>query len=445
MKKGYALITDALIALVFFMVVITGLVQLSNFSGISRSGYNEFLALHYSSEDALDVLNKKNILDDIGYMWSLSRGNISSVYWSNASNISRRYLENMIPYHMGYKLLIEGQDVCNSSWNPNRTAEIEKDSETHATRLLVGYGENATVVGKTARAALTKIKEKITSEYIYFGGFVGEGNLSQVLFLPSDASVQSAYIEMNAGDAFDLYINGAQCGGTFNPVGGGMDASIKDGNGNISSCAPLINNKGSNPNTFELRFTGSNISYQYTGGGFIEVTYNTSEMNTDEETGSMRFYLPGINGIINYYSSFYVPGWVTSINTNISFINNYTTFFTIGDKTVFRLNGTNMSREIYNSSADLLGSGLFSHSELSEETVPIRVGTGDISYETLGGYGDVILTTDLSGSMSGGRLNDAKAADKEFVSIILNTTGNRIGLVAYGHADDDYSAETQSR
>ena len=447
MKKGYALITDALVALVFFMVVAAGLVHLSSFSGISRSGYNEFLALHYSSEDVLDVLNKKGVLDDVGYMWSLSRGNRSSVYWSNASNISKRYLEDMIPYHMGYKLLMEGQEICNSSWNPNRTTEIKKDSETHATRLLVGYGENATVFGKTARAALTKIREKITSEFIYFGGFVGEGNLSQVLFLPSDATVQSAYIEVNAGNDFDLYINGLQCGGTFNPVGGGMDASIKDASGNITSCSPLISNRGSNPNTFELRFTGSNISQQYIGGGFIEVTYNTTEMDTDAETGSMRFYLPGIEGIINYYSSFYVPGWVTSINTNISFKSNYTTFFTVGDKSVFRLNGSNTSRQIYNSSADLLGSGLFSQSELSEKTVPIRVGTEGMqySYTLERGNADVVLITDVSGSMDW-RIgyNDNTAGEERSCCSMPWTSGGVIRTVgprAYGVTSGDYDGD----
>ena len=476
-KKGYALITDALIALVFSLIIITVLFNLSqNISYLSKEEYNKFLSLHYWSEDALDVMNKQGILDDIGYNWALSKGNRSSIYWKNATNISKKYLEKILPRNVGYKLLIEGQEICNSSWNPNRSNENTKEIETHANRLLVGYGANVTILGKTARAALTNIKEKITSEYAYFGGFVGQGNISRELFLPSDANVLSAYIEVNAGDDFDLFINGAFCK-TFSPTGEAMEANVKDDTGNITSCRNLINNRGSIPNIFEIRFRDNNISKQYIGGGFIEVTYNTTEMDTDVETGYMRFYFPKIHGIINYYSSLYVPGWVNTMDINVSFINNFTTFLTIGDETVFRVNGSSSIQNVYNSSAQLIDSGFFAQSELSEKTIPIRLGTEGLQYvvTTTTGNADVVLITDVSGSMdwrigysdsTAGtvrpccpdgtyrpecledptnplflpdtqRLALAKCLDKYFVDTILNTSGNRVALVHFSTSGYD--------
>jgi len=455
-KKGYALITDALIALVFSLIIITVLFNLSqNISYLSKEEYNKFLSLHYWSEDALDVMNKQGILDDIGYNWALSKGNRSSIYWKNATNISKKYLEKILPRNVGYKLLIEGQEICNSSWNPNRSNENTKEIETHADRLLVGYGANVTILGKTARAALTNIKEKITSEYAYFGGFVGQGNISRELFLPSDANVLSAYIEVNAGSDFDLFINGAFCK-TFSPTGEAMEANVKDNTGNITSCRNLINNRGSIPNIFEIRFRDNNISKQYIGGGFIEVTYNTTEMDTDVETGYMRFYFPKIHGIINYYSSLYVPGWVNTMDINVSFINNFTTFLTIGDKTVFRVNGSSSIQNVYNSSAQLIDSGFFAQSELSEKTIPIRLGTEGLQYvvTTTTGNADVVLITDVSGSMTqcvennsdcphgNQRIDLAKQLDKEFVDIILNTTGNRVALVSFNSGISNYTSLT---
>ncbi len=437
-NKGYVLITDALVALFFGIIIFTTLLAMDSFN--IKMEFTEFLELHYVSEDTFDVMNKKGTLDQVGYLWSVSRGNRSSPAWSNMPNITRYHLERLVPPRMGYKMLVDDLEIYNSSWNPNRTLEADSVAKTHASRFLVGYGENLTVLGKTARAYLSKIKGKTTSAYAYFGGFVGQGNLSRELFLPSDAVVQSAYIEVNAGSDFDLYINGAFCK-TFNVAPSTMDANVKDAAGSITSCNNSITNKGSIPNIFEINFTNNNISQHYIGGGFIEVTYNTTQMDTDVETGTMRFYLPQIEGIINYYSSFYVPGFVTAMKSNITFRNNFTTFFTVGNTTIFRVNGSSTKRSVYNGSL----TSILASSAVSEKTVPIRIGTGDISYTITSGYGDIILITDLSGSMGGSKINDAKAADKEFVSIILNTTGNRVGLVSYGNRPNEHSQEAMDR
>ncbi|RLB78129.1 MAG: hypothetical protein DRH24_14980 [Deltaproteobacteria bacterium] len=148
---------------------------------------------------------------------------------------------------------------------------------------------------------------------------------------------------------------------------------------------------------------------------------------------------------------------------NVSFRNNFTTFMYIGDKLIFRVNGSNSTQTITNTSTQLLG--LFGSSAVSEKTVPIRIGTGGISYNVTRGVGnaDVILITDLSGSMrwrigysdsTNGvrrncddpqlydddtrRISLAKCLDKDFVDIILNTTGNKVGLVGFTTSANTY-------
>jgi len=98
-------------------------------------------------------------------------------------------------------------------------------------------------------------------------------------------------------------------------------------------------------------------------------------------------------------------------------------------------------------------SGMLDYVNLSRKTVPIRLGTDTLTVVG-GGNADVILITDLSGSMnwrldswntgterdcddenlydpSTKRISLARCLAKEFVNIVLNTSGNRIGLVGY--------------
>ncbi len=451
-NRGYTVLLDALLALIFILIATTALLSIE-YSRTARTESGEFTSLHYISEDALDVLNKRGVLDEISTYWA-DNSTQGSSQMVNASNLTRDYLESILPDRVGYKLIIDDDEIVNSSWNPNRTAEGDVSTKTHSTRLLVGYGSGLPTRGLVARASLSNIREKSTSAFLYFGGFVGQGNISQKLELPDNATVQEVYVELNVGDGFNLYINDNFCRNFPPPASVNMSANIKE---DVTACKNLVNNTGSNnPNIFKLRFTGNDISKKYVGGGFIEVEYNTSEMDTSPETGMMRFYFPEINGIINYYSSFYVPGWVDQMLLNVSFRNNFTTFMYIGDELIFNVNGSSSKQTVTNTSAQLLG--LLSSSEVSERTVPIRIGTGGISYNITRDVGsaDVILITDLSGSMrwrigyddstegvqrncdnpqlydnDTRRISLAKCLDMDFVDILLNTSGNKVGLVGF--------------
>ncbi|MFZ2456611.1 MAG: VWA domain-containing protein [Candidatus Altiarchaeia archaeon] len=478
-NRGYIMILDAIIALVVLLTVFTVVLTVHE-SSTSKLSVSSFKEIHYLSEDILDVLNKQGGLDEVGTYWAAANGSTSSPYWSNATNKIKEYLDPLIPKRYGYRLVIDDTNVIYDSDNDSASGRPpEKDalSETHSSRLLVGYGKGMPTRGQVARAFLTNIKEKLTSDYIYFGGFEGQGNITKNMALPAGVdTVKEVCMEYNAGDDFTLDIDGKHVPGVFSRSATNMSASAP----------PCLNgsyiNKGLSTHTFEIRFTGSDIRYHYLAGGYIKVTYNTSEYDAYPDTGSTRDYLPGINGLINLYSAFYVPGLLDSMDMHLKFYNNYSTFFNVGDIRVFD-SSDNSSRTFCappygsrsgndyecnipnaNLSQILSEGGLGYIADLSEKTVPMRMGVKNIT-GLVGGIdmADVILITDISGSMqdrvgsnSGGvsrsctdshlydsdtsRISLAKCLDKDFIDQILNSTNNRVGLVAFNtNADSHYA------
>ncbi|MFH1788125.1 MAG: VWA domain-containing protein [Candidatus Altiarchaeota archaeon] len=385
--RGYTVILDALLALVLIMVLFSGLWGSIHFK--SREGASSsFKRLHYVSEDVLDVLNKKGVLDEVGEAWASAGGDNASGNWSYAVNVSRAYLEQLVPVNVGYRFYLEDDVLAE---NTSRVPEDSSVVATHAIRLLVGYGSGLPVRGETSRVYLSNIKSKTNSVYGFFGGFVGEGNITRNITLPGDMdTVIQAYLELNAGSAFELFVNGVSVG-AYSPGAEDMSANIKD-------YVPTPGNYfTAGENQLELRFTGSDIATQYVGGGFIRVTYNTSSMETGEDTGESRYFFPGIEGVINHYSSFYVPGQLTNMSAFLHLRANYTTYLTIGNQLVYNqsLNGSEVSVTLTDENL----SAILSYPGLSQKTTPIRLGMQNLSRTIEHGNADVVLTTDLSFSM----------------------------------------------
>ncbi|HII30236.1 TPA: VWA domain-containing protein [Candidatus Woesearchaeota archaeon] len=217
-----------------------------------------------------------------------------------------------------------------------------------------------------------------------------------------------------------------------------------------------LQNFNTGKNTITLNFSGG---ISYISGGYLRVGYKT--IARPYTASNMTFWLPGINGIINLYSAFYVPGNITGMNISLHYFSNYSIMMMIGNKTVFE--DDNATGESY---ADVTNETLYSilkYDELSMKSVPIRLGLKQIAnISTDTGNADVVLITDLSGSMNW-RLNSdnngntvtncsspslylsttkrislAKCLDKNFVAIVLNTTGNRIALVGFARDANTY-------
>jgi len=344
----------------------------------------------------LDVMNKKAILDEIAYNWALAKGNKSSPNWTKASNICDYYVNKLLPQQprVGYKLTIKDPSmlkeevICNSSWNKNRTLESDAETIGYASRLLVGFGENKTISGFVANALLSDIASKTTSAFAFFGGFVGNGNISRFIDLPDDAVVQDAYMELNAGGGFNLYINGVDCG-LYTPSGGYMEANIKTSSFGACSFHP-------GRNTIDIEFTEGNITKSFIGGGFIQVRYKTSEFS---EPYKSKFYFPGIKGFINLYSSFYIPTlWIQNLSGFLHYNRpkgeGRSLVFKVGDKTIYNSTDSGEVKAILNDS-NFFGSTLFVPSDISGKTVPVRM-----FIEGENGTVDTVLITDLSNSMN---------------------------------------------
>ena len=440
-RKGFGLTLDAVISMMFILLIFLAM-SAYRYTGGSETTTAAFINLHAVSEDVLDVMNKMGILDEVGREWT--SGNESG-----ATNLSTQYLDQLIPESMGYKILFDGDVVASNS----RVSESDAIAKTSSVRLLAGYEKNRTTIGSVARGFLTGITQKSSAAYAYFGGFVGQGNITKYLHVPNRVTITGVSMEMDAGGQFNMYVNGQACNNPHSPAGGYLSADIQE---DISGCA-----FNTGQNTIQIDFTSSDEQEWFIGGGFIKVAYNTSLLNESVDTGQDTFEFPGIEGLINYYSSFYVPGTLESMDIHLVFDNNYTTFLRIGDVLLYNSTGSEFTQTV--DLDDTYLQGKLNYNALSENTVPIRLGTSNISEVIEAGNADVILITDTSGSMAWrigyadsvngvnrdcndselldndtSRISLARCLDKQFVDIILNNTGNRVGLVNFDSDANSY-------
>lgn len=501
MKKGFVFSLDAIVVL---GLVLTLTLFLAALSFSYSSPELRYQRLYYAGKDLLNVIENaklssvqdnpvvqdylqkgilvqddmnKTILDAIGSFWA--EGNLTEA--ANLTNAT--FSEILNGTSLDYELLIDGQEI----YEKNTTAA------TYLARLsaiVSGYDTGKPVSGTSARVRISKAN-KVSSTYVYFGGYVGDGNITANFLLPQYDNILNVSMEMNSGNNFSLSING-------NPAG----TYLKTAMGNISADRWNLDSSYyqhfmPGDNNISINFV-TNQS-MYIGGGYLKVTYNTSQLTDSNESfgpnATIKESLPGIDGIINLYSSFYVPGNLMNMSVLLHYNSNYTVFMTIGNKTVYEGNSSaeGMDKNVTLNSTYL--SGLLDYPSLSNKTIPFRVGLFNVSYLTIGiyGIGDPVLVTDVSGSMqecaiynpsppyylpltcrkqcpaityyctitnpaqcTGNvctwcwgaynwsvcyqKLTLAKDADKKFVDTILNesTPGNRVGLVSYATTNNSY-------
>ncbi|MCK5177076.1 MAG: VWA domain-containing protein, partial [Candidatus Aenigmarchaeota archaeon] len=260
---------------------------------------------------------------------------------------------------------------------------------------------------------------------------------------------------MNTGDNFTLYINGNYSGTYFrNASQTKLRANLRYNITNQTHLSYIVPDE----NKISIVFLSGNLTNKYIGGGFIKIEYNTSQLNTAALEN--KYYFPGVDGLLNIYSSFYVPGQVNNMTAFLHYKTlvegtDLIAYLKIGNSTIFQSNVSG-EQNIYINSTDLNARlSLFGmdYASLSQKTSPLRFGyiAGSFKTEESGGQGDAILITDISGSMdecdvvsncTAGicdavdpchkkRINVAKDADKLFVESMLNVSGNRVGLAAF--------------
>ncbi len=409
---------------------------LTAFSSITLGELNNTVASSLVEEGKADPNN--TVLEQLGEFWAL---NITS----EAANLTESLIQGLIPERAGLTVGFQ-EDLFYEENASNANVLI------NARRMVTGVKKGAPLTGTSASAYLERIREKQSSSYLYFGGFVGQGNITGFVNLPSDVNasqgkVLSIYLQLQSASGFSIYFNDQFCA-SLNATPNSTLAW------DLSSC-----NASLKPGTNQVYLSFNDLNNAFISGGFLRVTYLSSQPSIEGLlNGTKKYFLPGIEGVVNLYDSFFVPGILKDLSVYLHYFANHssannTFYLTIGNSTVYTDLNSTTEQFIYLSGSNLSASINFSSLNL---TVPIRVGFENLTYVTsYKGIADVVIVTDVSGSMDWmmstdyfagtprncddpsfnssdtSRLSVAKCLDKTFALNVLNITGNKVGLVSY--------------
>jgi hypothetical protein len=478
-RRGFYFTLDALMAFVLLIVVIV-ILPYSSFQKTS-----EYYKTSYLQEDALQIfsniktvdvndedinaviknsvynetLNRDDFLiESVSKLWATngsiegrdsagdakliaseffgnvfeSRDNIG-LFFSNGSSRDLIFAENESPYQNGERFVIG------------------------ATNFISGISKGKAVKGNTARAFL---RRKESTKIVYFGGYIGDGNITSAVDLSGMINISNVSMEIAINHDFNLFVNNNYIG----HYSGSSDLLVPR---IIYFSEASFGNFTNGTNTLEFRNSSSLLAI---AGGYARIDYKT---DAPEYKSATIQYLPQVEGVINEYDSIYAPNTITSMSAKLHYRVNLTTgqnstiFLKIGNLTVYR-NTTNYTVLDFTkvlSNSDMIAAGL-NYKDISNKTIPIRVGFEEIAGNASSGEGvaDVVLITDVSGSMdwsmgeddsgspedfpisqcgnlsnqnnkifwaNNSRMSLARCLDIEFAATILKLPGNRIGLVAY--------------
>ena len=332
---------------------------------------NSFVAQEIASGNISDI--NKTVLDQIGEYWALNRVD-------KAQTLLQIIVNNSLPADYGVKTSMGN----NTLLLQNVTG---KTNSVSFNRMISGIEQGKPIKGSSGTSYLKKIRNKKTSSYTYFGGFVGQGNITVLLSLPADfnsSRLVDAQLKIETPGTFKIYINNFLCGVSYSGQTG--QVSVWD----IASCNSSFVHGA---NAILLKYTSA-LNTSYISGGMIKVTYTTDTLIENVTQGYYRYYLPDINGFINFYDTISVQGNINNWTLNTTFFNPYQTFFTFGNDTIFITQGNMTANQsiVYSRTGQAL----------PQEPIPIRFAVTNFSNITTTLYGipaDTFIVTDTSGSM----------------------------------------------
>ena len=465
--KALFFTTDALIASFLIVAVILA-------AGSFYLHEKEKSDVSYVAQDISNVLTRIKVGDiDNPYVLQLiAKGNITRLnnslleqiggfYAEDKNSLAQGLLTNVltpiIPGELSMAIFVDNNQV----YLVNRS---EVTSVASFKSFVSGIEHDKPTNGFTSRIYLKGISSRHTTAFAYFGGFVGQGNITSRLWLADNISeIKEAYLEVDPSASFDLYINGHSIG-HFSKGSGGGGNLIPD-RWYLNSA--YYNDFVSKANYVQLRFPGLG----YAAGGFLRITYETkTQADTDtvykNNTASQRYYFPDIKGVINLYDSISVLGTLKFMKVHLHYKSQFPSYLTIGSKVVYQGTG-NPS----NQTADLVNMSSFpyslSFSAMSNCTTPVRMAAYNSSTRKVNGTNaDVILITDLSGSMrwmigswnevdgvvrkcnnsklysnsTSRRIAVARCLDINFTDMIMSQSGNRQWTVDFEDSAQYFSA-----
>ena len=429
-SRGYFFSLDALIALLLVIAVML-------FVDFEPKKVVRDILLQ---EDTLKVLSDLKVYEtNNSYVQELiASGKIKNLNNSILEQIGEFYaLEDPAAVNLSWEFLQSFEHENVGIWfndeyvaSKNITSYSSSRQIWTSRQIISGIQKGSNITGFSSRAFLTK---SALMKYFYFGGYVGDGNITAIINY--NGLIKSAFLEVAVNNNFSLYING-QFSGNYAKGNTSVDPVSID-------LSPHLGKFSSGDNILEFR-----DSPLYIAGGYLVVDYET-EVSYESP---ILYRFPGIDGIINLYDSFYVPGTLYEMEIFLHYnITNSTIFMTIGNTSVYNSSAQGETGTTLNN-AQLIS--LLDYNALSNVTIPLRLGLENVSQAMGGGNADVILVTDVSGSMSN-RLNSstagvtrncsnpllydnstkrislAKCLAKNFTRIVLDSSGNRVGLASF--------------
>ena len=447
LKKAQFFSIDALIALSIVIILLLVAHQTINYqkpdnklqydilSSFSNIKINEVSNPVVQSFIADGIINStdKPVLDVIGELYVTNR--------SAAKQLAQALIES-IPANKNIGIWYGNRLLASK----NVTSYESSQNRDVARQVITGILEGNATTGYSGRAFLSTASQ---TKYYFFGGYVGDGNITALINY--SGTLQDASIELAINANFSVYVNGHLTGNytssesEFAPIKYNIPTTNFISGRNNISFAPKNN-------TEKLRISG----------GFIKIVYNTSDIYYLDSKRN----LPGVKGIINVYDGFYIPTTLNSLNAYLHFNSTEPLNFTVGNATIYSFAGSNSIQTVTLNSTDF--SSKVNYNDLSNKTIPFRIfneGFGNLSY----GNADVVLITDVSGSMdwwmsndngngeergcgdpllnSGNtqRLSVAKCIDRDFVQKILAVEGNNLSLVSFSTDSNSYVGLTKNK
>ncbi len=453
MRKGMYFSFDSFFAI---FLLLTGFFVFRGFymTGQDRVAMTEFRDVGYVAEDFSQTFSKISMREAFNesFYESIIDGtvltdsdlensvveNAALLYGSGEEEKASKIIEEFsktVPDGYGFDVVFEdehGREIIFGTGN-REDAEVVGRS----VRMVSGVSRDRAPRGYMSTASISQAGAE-NSEYFYFGNYVGEGNVSGIVELPPHDKITSVYMEVDAASNFSLNINGLDAG-YYNVSEQGFFADewyVCDENFREDICQSMEDGD----NLFEFEFLGeeSNI-----GGGFIRIDYNRSySMDEFDDSGFQRKKFPGIDGIINLYDSFEVPGELESLDFYLEYDTDVDIYMNVGNVTLHEGSGDNEVFIDDDEVTETFNQHGIDYTSLSNNTVPLRIGVSDIGeIPGVDADPDVVSVTDVSGNMQA-RLHDSEyhdkweaseAANKKFLEIFENATQARAGLSAFNN------------
>jgi len=357
-----------------------------------------------------------------GYIYDLNQSILEQIgeFYITNKTLARQLANTMLGYldtSENIGVWYGGNLVASKNSTPYESAK-NVEVVTHMISGLSNIEQNGSITGYSARAWLSS---GMAQKYFYFGGYAGEGNISILIDYTGELSYVG--LEIAVSRDFDIYINGDYSGHYEN---------------SSSEFAPSKYDLTAYNSSFHdgentIKLVGENL---YIAGGYFRVIYDGFE-GVDKPT---RYYFPGVEGLINLYDGFYVPGQLNTMDILLHMNTSVEMLLVIGNTTIYESNTSDEEIVTINNS-ELFS--LLNYSALSQKTIPIKFGLAH--YEIVKPI-DVFSTAELAGSMNqnvpgtGKKvINFVKESNEVFIYAIMNSTSNRLGLVGYDTDTDDLS------